>query len=506
MQTIIYISGSGKRFFSQKQVVSFNLSDIGEGIAEVLVKEWYVSVGQKVNQFDSICEVQSDKASVTITSKFDGVIRKIYYEVDETAQVGQPLVDIEIDEQSTDTSNQLVDEIDDQDAYDRSSSSDVTFQRKKDVFDASSSDLFNPQSYKRTLATPAVRRLAAENSINLSDVRGTGKDGRVMKEDILAHLDKLRTLESSKRDSQNDDQLRKMSSSSLRSEKEEKKGLNKQISSSSTSDVVASKKKRLTQNETVKVSPITRGMIKSMTSALCIPHLALSDEINVSKLLEMKKILETFNAHDSTDSDTAKITLLPIMIKAVSLSLTQFPLLNSVFSESRDEITYIASHNIAFAMATPHGLLVPNVKSVENLSIFEIASQIKRLMQAGSRGQLSPDDLAGGTFTLSNIGSVSFICLYSISNLSCVFSYFQIGGSFGIPVIMPPQVAIGAIGRIQSVPRFASSTSNEIIRASIMQVVWTADHRIIDGATVARFNEYWKMLLEQPVSMLMDLK
>ena len=409
---------------SQKQVVPFNLSDIGEGIAEVLVKEWYVSVGQRVNQFDSICEVQSDKASVTITSKFDGVIKRIYYSVDETARVGQPLVDIEIDAQSTWTSNQLVDEIDDQDACERSSSSDATRQSQQEVLVASSRAISNLESYKKTLATPAVRRLAVQNSINLSDVRGTGKDGRVMKEDLLAHIEKLEMLEKSKRDRPTDDHMQSasFSSISLQARSEEKQGLNKTVAWSSASDHPTSKRNRLTENETVKVSPITRGMIKSMTASLSIPHLALADEVNVSKLLEMKRALEKCAAGDSSDTATVKITLLPIMIKALSMSLAQFPLLNSVLSESRDDITYIASHNIGFAMATPHGLLVPNVKSVEKLSIFEIALQIRRLMQAGSRGQVSPDDLTGGTFTLSNIGSVSDLCYWQLHLILSLFS------------------------------------------------------------------------------------
>uniref|UniRef100_A0A3B4BCX2 Lipoamide acyltransferase component of branched-chain alpha-keto acid dehydrogenase complex, mitochondrial n=1 Tax=Periophthalmus magnuspinnatus TaxID=409849 RepID=A0A3B4BCX2_9GOBI len=146
-------------------VVQFKLSDIGEGITEVTVKEWYVKEGDKVSQFDSICEVQSDKASVTITSRYDGVIRKLYYEVDATALVGTPLVDIETESGS-----------------------------EEDVVEtpAMAREEHTHQEIKghKTQATPAVRRLAMENNIKLSEVVGTGKDGRILKEDILNFLAK----------------------------------------------------------------------------------------------------------------------------------------------------------------------------------------------------------------------------------------------------------------------------------------------------------------------------
>ncbi|XP_028428339.1 lipoamide acyltransferase component of branched-chain alpha-keto acid dehydrogenase complex, mitochondrial, partial [Perca flavescens] len=154
---------------SRGPIVQFKLSDIGEGIMEVTVKEWYVKEGDKVSQFDSICEVQSDKASVTITSRYDGVIKRLYYDVDATALVGKPLVDIE-----TEAGPAVIPE--------------------EDVVEtpAMAREEHTHQEIKglKTQATPAVRRLAIENNIKLSEVVGTGRDGRILKEDILNFLAK----------------------------------------------------------------------------------------------------------------------------------------------------------------------------------------------------------------------------------------------------------------------------------------------------------------------------
>merc|ERR1712110_590721 len=144
----------------------------------------------------------------------------------------------------------------------------------------------------------------------------------------------------------------------------------------------------------------------------------------------------------------------------------------------------MGSHNIALAMDTPMGLLVPSIKGVQNLSVFEIALELNRLQQLGVAGKLSTSDLTGGTFSLSNIGSI--------------------GGTYAKPVILPPQVAIGALGKLQVLPRF--DDDDNIIKAHIVKFSWSADHRVLDGATVARFSNRMKDYLEDPASMVMDLR
>ncbi|KAJ9584700.1 hypothetical protein L9F63_020961, partial [Diploptera punctata] len=157
------------------KVIPFMLTDIGEGINEVTVKEWFVKVDDKVSQFEDICEVQSDKASVTITSRYDGVVKKIYYDIDDIASVGKPLVDIEV-ESSED--------------YMKVCQAQRKRKESIPVVDDDKPILFED----KVLATPAVRRIAMEHNINISSVTGTGKSGRVMKEDILAHLNTIHPI------------------------------------------------------------------------------------------------------------------------------------------------------------------------------------------------------------------------------------------------------------------------------------------------------------------------
>ena len=307
-------------------MVQFKLSDIGEGIAEVSIKEWYVSVGQAVNQFDSICEVQSDKASVTITSKFDGVIKKIHYDVDDVARVGQPLVDIEVQSEEG-SSGDLVDEIDDQDA-------------------AAQSHAARPQSYKKTLATPAVRRLAIENNVDISLISGSGKDGRVMKEDILSFLE----------------------SAKQRKAHPQAAPAGEEVPHAIPSQPVAPPLVPSSSDRVVPMSDITKAMFKSMAKSLEIPHLGLSDDVVADRLLQLKPLLKEQG-----------MTLLPVFLKAASLALLDFPILNACIADSsRHELLMKADHNIGFAMDTPAGLLVPNVKRVQDKSILQISQEILR--------------------------------------------------------------------------------------------------------------------------------
>lgn len=422
----------------QGQIVQFKLSDIGEGIREVTVKEWYVKEGDTVSQFDSICEVQSDKASVTITSRYDGVIKKLYYNLDDTAYVGKPLVDIE---------------------------TEALKDSEEDVVEtpAVSHDEHTHQEIKgqKTLATPAVRRLAMENNIKLSEVIGSGKDGRILKEDILNYLEK-----------QTGAILPPSPKAEIMPPPPKPKDR--------TIPIPISKPPVFTgKDRTEPMKGFHKAMVKTMSAALKIPHLGYCDEVDLTELVKLREELKPI-----AFARGIKLSFMPFFLKAASLGLLQFPILNASVDENCQNITYKASHNIGIAMDTEQGLIVPNVKNVQIRSIFEIATELNRLQKLGSAGQLSTNDLIGGTFTLSNIGSI--------------------GGTYAKPVILPPEVAIGALGTIKALPRF--NEKGEVCKAQIMNVSWSADHRIIDGATVSRFSNLWKSYLENPAFMVLDLK
>jgi 2-oxoisovalerate dehydrogenase E2 component (dihydrolipoyl transacylase) len=125
-----------------------------------------------------------------------------------------------------------------------------------------------------------------------------------------------------------------------------------------------------------------------------------------------------------------------------------------------------------------------DIKNVQSKSLFEVASELNRLHAAALKAAVPKEDLSGGTFSLSNIGSI--------------------GGTYASPVIVPPEVAIGAIGRIQKLPRY--DEEGKVVPVHIFNISWSADHRVIDGATMANFSNLWKKYLEDPTAMLLDMK
>lgn len=393
-----------------EKIVPFILSDIGEGIVEVEVKDWYVKPGDKVSQFDPICEVQSDKASVTITSRYDGTVKKINYDVGAIAKVGAPLLDILISDGDSQT--------------DIKKEESVAVISKLDDAD----DIQHPTN--KALATPAVRRIAKENNIDINLVQGTGKGGRVLKEDIILHLEKMASPKSKSR-----------------------------LTISGTKDRVE------------EITGFKKAMVKTMTSAWRVPHFSFCDEVDAEALVDMKDELKRIGQQKAI-----KITFMPFFVKAASLALGKYPILNSHVDDKCEFITVKYAHHIGVAMDTPDGLVVPNIKNVQNLSILEIAKEMNRLQEAGSKGQLKMDDLSGGTFTLSNIGAI--------------------GGTYAKPIIFTPQVAIGAIGKIQILPRL--DKRKNLVQAHVFNISWSADHRVIDGATMARFSNLWKLYVENP--------
>lgn len=437
-----FASISARKFHASNNLsgtFQFNLADIGEGIAEVSLKEWYVKVGDTVKQFDKICEVQSDKATVTITSRFDGVITKLYYEVDDIALVGKPLVEINSEdtvEEEAPKTEVIADSLERVDIP------------KKSEF-----------RVNKVLATPSVRKMAMENKVNLEELTGSGKDGRILKDDIVYFLDRKN---------------RKSNTSASPPSAPPKP--------ESTPAYVPSNTSVMKNLKTDKVEPIKgiqKAMVKTMTQANTIPHFSYCDEYEMSNLVNMKYQLKEIGKERGV-----KISFLPIIIKACSIALNQYPVLNAHVDDKCDNITYRANHNIGIAIDTANGLVVPNIKNCESKSIIDIAAEVNRLQGLAQASKLGPNDLTGGTFTISNIGSV--------------------GGTYMKPVILPPEVAIGALGKIQKLPRF--DHDNNVKVANIMAVSWSADHRVIDGATMAKFSNLVKKYTENLNTLAMDLR
>ncbi|XP_026328438.1 lipoamide acyltransferase component of branched-chain alpha-keto acid dehydrogenase complex, mitochondrial [Hyposmocoma kahamanoa] len=412
------------------KTVAFKLSDIGEGIREVVIKEWFVKVGDKVQQFDNICEVQSDKAAVTITSRYDGVVSKLYHEVDQTALVGRPLIDIEVDEEDTGPTDP-----------------------EKVKAEVPKVDKAVSQKIK-VLTTPSVRRIAAQYKVDFSKVKASGRNGRILKEDILGYLN---------------------ISADVSNEIPDPTTI-QAVSIPVTQARVTTE--ILLEDRVVPITGFVKAMVKTMTEAMKIPHFVFSDEYDVTKLVESREVLKNM-----AQERGVKLTYMPIIIKATSLSLAAYPIINSSLDSSCENIIYKASHNIGVAMDTPNGLVVPVIKNVQSKSILQIARELNNLQEKGAKGQLGLSELTGGTFTISNIGIV--------------------GGTYTKPVIFPPQVSIGALGKIQMLPRF--DIAGNVVKRHILTVSWSADHRVIDGVTMARFSNQLKAYLENPYTLLLDI-
>lgn len=432
-------------------IVGQKLFDVGEGTKEVQVIQWFVEEGAAVKEWDKLCEVQSDKATVDITSSYTGIVKKLHFEADAIIQTGDDILDIEVEgeeeaapaEEREDSGADAEQEVAHAEQTAEEGASQLTEEK-----DAASAPRGRKEPGKHaSLATPAVRGLLKEHNLNIEDIEGTGKDGRVLKEDVYEHLDGLHSVSSTP-------------------------------ATETSKPIIDSKQVETTQ----RLTPIQSQMFKAMTASLSIPHFLYSDTTNITQLSSMRKSLNTKRNPDTTP----KLSYLPFIVKAVSLALNKHPLLNARIDTTSDrpQLNMRANHNIGIAMDTPNGLLVPVIKSVNARSILSIASEIARLGQLGQAGKLSNADLSGGTITVSNIGSI--------------------GGETVGPVIVEGQLAILGVGKVKAVPVFAED-GETLIKAEMVGMSWSADHRVVDGATMARMASVVQGYLEEPGTMIVDM-
>jgi 2-oxoisovalerate dehydrogenase E2 component (dihydrolipoyl transacylase) len=356
--------------------IPFLLADIGEGISEVELLQWFVTPGERVSQFDRICEVQSDKANVEITSRFDGVVTELCGNVGEMMFVGKPLLYIAAENvppsgqqeqggganNTNSSSSSGVGE----NAHPVESVGELKQQATLHNVDDESDRLHIPsvgsvytnfeQNKERegsmgtkVLSSPAVRKMSKEHNIDLGTVLGTGPGGRVLKSDILNIINAK------------DSPAKKSSSNSS--------------SSASTIQKGSATTAQIEEDITVPIRGYNRLMVKSMTASLQVPHMVYADEINVNALTEVRDSLRPL----AKEMGIHKLTYLPFFIKASSLALTKYPVLNSTIDVEEMTLTYHQDHNVGVAVDTERGLAVPVVKKCQDKSVLEIAEELNRL-------------------------------------------------------------------------------------------------------------------------------
>lgn len=424
----------------------FKLPDIGEGIHEGEILKWFVKEGDEIHEDDTLCEVQNDKSVVEIPSPVEGTIEKIHVDEGTVAIVGDTLITIDAEgyEDAEDDSSEEEAEPEEKEATeqdDEKTTPKESEQKEQQENDKSATDT------TRVIAMPSVRKYARDHDVAIAAVTGTGKNERVLKEDVDAYLSGDQTAETSTEEA--DD---------------------------TTQETVQVPEGEFVETRE-KMSPIRKvianAMVNSKTKA---PHVTLMDDVDVTELVaHRRKFKEVAVEQD------IKLTYLPYVVKALVSALKQFPIVNASLDDETEEIVQKHYYNIGIAADTDQGLLVPVVKNADRKSIFEISSEINELAVKAREGKLAPNEMKGGSSTITNIGSA--------------------GGQWFTPVINYPEAAILGIGRIAEQPIVRDG---EIVIAPVLALSLSFDHRIVDGATAQLALNQMKRLLSDPQLIMME--
>lgn len=427
----------------------FNFPDIGEGLEEGTILEWYVTKGQAVKLGQALVNMETDKIVTDIPSPKNGTIVATFGSVGEIVKVGSPLVEIEIEgvhgEQAVAEAKAP---IKDEEPIEESGAGVVgtmELAEKNAYLAASDEGSSKPKTeakiVKKALATPLARAMAKELDININEIIGTGPSGRVTKTDILDYKSTNKIGG-------------KVESQSI-------------VAQSLPVDLVTYE----------PLSQIRKAIAKNMiNSKQTAAHMTIFEEVEISDLMKIREKYKNKYADKNT-----KLTYLPFIVKATVNALLQHRQLNSQLDLENDRMIYKNFYNIGIAVDTPEGLVVPVIKNADKLSLLQIAQKITELSEKARDRKLSLDDMKDGSFTLTNYGSI--------------------GGIFATPVINYPQVGILGIGRIVQKPIVQD---NQITVGNVLSLSLSVDHRIVDGGEASRFVNSIMKYLSDPYLMLIE--
>ena len=430
------------------------LPDVGEGIAEAELVEWHVKVGDLVREDTTLAAVMTDKATVEIPSPVDGEIIWLGAEIGDKVAVGSDLVRLKIPgERDTASAAHLQPRppaaeaakpepaakpraADSQERGTTAVVSATTARRPAQAAEPRPAPWATARvSAVRPVASPAVRLRAREAGIDLRQVPGTGPAGRITHEDLDAFAARDPRV--------------------VRSQALQPKSA----------------------VEDVKVIGLRRRIAEQMAVAHArIPHITYVEEVDVTALEELR---ETLNRRKRKEQP--RLTLLPFLMRAMVSAIAKQPRLNALFDDEAGVIHQHAGVHIGVATQTSAGLLVPVVRHVESLDLWDCAAEVARLAEAARTGTATREELSGSTITITSLGAM--------------------GGVVSTPIINHPEVAIVGVNKIMMRPVWDGSG---FIPRKMMNLSSSFDHRVIDGWDAATFVQYIKALLETPALIFMS--
>jgi len=417
---------------------------MGESIEEATITNWFVKEGDKVEEDDVLLEIATDKVDSEIPSPVEGTLKKILFKQDEVVAVGTVIAVIDMDGEDA-SSEQEQQELVQEEAGEAEESKEAPF-----VEESASTVSGSVSSSSDRFYSPLVKTIARKEQISqeeLDSIQGSGINGRVQKRDVMHYLEQ------------------RSGSSKPAPEKEVVKATPSTATApASIPEVPAASITSDGEDDVIEMSRLRKliagHMIKSkQTSA----HVTNMIEVDVTNVVHWRnKVKDEF-----LKKEGVKITFLPVFLEATVKALKEFPQINA--SVDGDNIIIKKKINLGIAVSLPdNNLIVPNIKNADSLNLTGLTKRMNELAVAARSNKLGPDDISGGTFTVTNFGTFK--------------------NDIGTPIINQPEVAILAVGAIKKKPAVLETEHGDVI--AIRQKMWlslTYDHRIIDGALGGAF-------------------
>jgi pyruvate dehydrogenase E2 component (dihydrolipoamide acetyltransferase) len=422
----------------------FRLPDIGEGVAEGEVVQWFVKEGDAIQEDQPLVSVLTDKANVEIPSPKTGKIAKIHAAVGEKVKVGGLLVTFDVDGGSTSP------------GAPPASSSPPPAPVSRPAGPVISASAATPAAPDRALASPYLRRLAAERGIDLATVRGSGPGGRVTEQDLGA--------------------------GAVRSPSPSTPGAAPAPASFPSAPAAAPAPLSIPDSEVrerIPIRGIRRVIAEHMSESVHrAAHFTYVEEVDATELVRfrdrMAKHVEKQGVH---------LSFLPFVIKGVVAGLKAHPRLNATVDDARSELVLRSKYHIGIATATPDGLMVPVVRNADTKNLSGLAREITELAERARAGKLTREELTGSTFTITSLG--------------------LLGGVLATPILNYPEVGILGVHRIVRRPIYRPDGT--IGPADLMNLSVSLDHRMNDGLEGAQFLAVVKAFLEDPHQLFADV-